>query len=539
MMPMSLKRFLNILPYIGLVLLIVLPWFFHRGGLFFTDMVWGPQSTLLGAKLGAYFDIFEKLYISFIFSIVLFAGWRIAKSLTDDKAILFLSSAFALFNPFVYDRTMYGQLGIVFAYGLFLASFGYLLSFYFKEQKRDLFFSAVFFGLSISQALHFVFISGFVYFVFFILILLKQKDKKNWLKIFAFFILAGLIISAINFSFVKSLFFKDSQVGEFISNAITQKDLEAFKTRGDNFFEVIKNIASMNGFWGSEQFRYTPLQDKGGFFGLTFYLLLFPILVLGFISYLKEKKERKFFWGLIFIYIASFVLAIGIALPGFRQFTLWLFDNVPFYSGLREPQKWLAVIVAVYEIFLVYGLKAIFKEKVVLEYKSIAVFLLTIFIIAQAQLLVWGALGQVKPVNYPRDWQEVNEFIKSESYQVESQKCDGKILFLPWHLYMSFNWIGNIVNTPARIFFDCPVISGTNMEAGQIYDNSLSEEGKKVSAWIYVKGEGELLKDEKMNIKYIILAKEVDWLNYNWLDERPEVELIEETETLKVYNIGK
>lgn len=536
------KHFLNIFPYIALVLMIVLPWFFQRGGLFFTDMVWGPQSTIFGVELRGYYDIFEKFYIAFVFAIVLFGGWRIAKSLTGDKAIIFLASAFALFNPFVYDRAMYGQFGIVLAYGLFLASFGYLIKTlsqaedYTEPRGRFLLLSAVFAGLAISRAPHFVFLNGLVYFVFLVLILFKEKRGKIP-KILGFFLLSGLVILVINFNLVKAFFVGDSQFGEFVTTGITQQDLEIFKTRGDNFFEVAKNIVSMTGFWGSEQFRYASPQGRGGFFGLSFYLLLFPILVLGFITGFKSKEEKKFQWGLIFIYLVVFILTIGIALPVARQITLWLFDNIPFYSGLREPQKWVAVIVAVYEVLFAIGLKKIFQEQVVLEYKKIAVFLFTVFVIAQAQLLIWGAFGQVKSVQYPKDWYEVNEVIKSESYKVESRECDGKILFLPWHLYMSFNWIGNIVNMPAQVFFDCPVISGTNMEAGGIYDNSLDQKSKKISAWILAKGKTDLLENNEFSIDYVVLAKEVDWQNYGWLDENSETELFKETTTLKVYRV--
>jgi len=146
----DIKKIINLLPYVGLVAVIVLPWFLGSGYLFFTDMSWGPNIvlphwtsgwfylSLLIKGLGFFIsvDLLQKLFISAVLGAVLFGGYRIARSLTQDKMIWFLASAFALFNPFVYDRLMYGQIGVILAYGFFLACFGCLLSFYFNLQRE-------------------------------------------------------------------------------------------------------------------------------------------------------------------------------------------------------------------------------------------------------------------------------------------------------------------------------------------------------------------------------------------------------------------
>ena len=158
-------------------------------------------------------------------------------------------------------------------------------------------------------------------------------------------------------------------------------------------------------------------------------------------------------------------------------------------------------------------------------------------IIMQTPLLLWGLGGQVKPIQYPNDWREINEFIRLESYKVESKKCDDKILFLPWHMYMNFKWIGTIVANPANQFFDCPVISGTNMEFGGIYDNSQSKEGRAVQLWLASRGRTDFLTANSFGVKYIILAKEIDWQNYLWLNFNPQVKLIKETEMIILYEV--
>jgi hypothetical protein len=541
-------------PYLVLVLVIVLPWFLRPGYLFFTDLSWGPNVVLpawtsnwfyfWAAVKGLSFlispDLLEKLFIAVVFGIVLFGGYKIAESLTQNKIILFLGSAFALFNPFVYDRVMYGQFGIVLAYGFFLAFFGYLIRYYFTLERRQIIFASIVAGLSILFASHFVFFVALVDLVFGILIFLKilsQKEKKKLGKIFALGLLSILIIIAINFNWLYGAFSGESKTLEFIKTKITEQDLRVFKTRGSTPFEVVKNVFLMSGFWGIEQFRYEPLQSIKENWGRSFYFLL-PIIIWGFVVNFKDKEKRKLNIGLIFIFVISFVLALGIAFPVTSKITLWLFNNIPFYRGLRETQKWVAVLVAVYEILLVYGFIELFKRRIIIKYKELIIILLTGVIIFQAPLLIGGGAGQVGPVDYPKDWYEMNDFIvQKQKLSLRNQKCAERILFLPWHLYMNFKWIGNIVVNPAPSFFQCPVISGENMEFWEIYSQTLKDEQKKVQDWLSSFGQTDLLSKNELNIGYLVLAKEADWQNYLWIENHPELKLEKETENLKVYRV--
>ena len=531
-------------PYLTLVLLIVLPWFFKRGYLFFTDMSWGPNIILPHWTSGwIYLDLIikglsaiipssliEKLFLTGVFGVILFGGRRIAQSFTKNKAILFLSSAFVLFNPFVYDRLMYGQTGVILGYGFFLAFFGYLFSFYSTKLKKQLFFSSIFAGLAILFSPHFIFFIGLAYFIFAVLVLMKnRRNKKELLKIVKYFAIGVIIIAAINFNWLFGNFFGNNQLGQFVEGQVTEQDLQAFKTAGDTDLGVVENVFLMSGFWGIEQFRYEPLQNIKENWGRSFYFLL-PIIILGLVYNFKDKEKRGLTAGLILLYLVALVLALGIALPITSKITLWLFNNVPFYKGLREPQKWVAVMVAVYEVLLVCGLNQLLKKNIVIKNKGLLTVLLVFIVLLQAPLMVWGAAGQVKPTNHPVDWYEVDKFIT-----LESKKCESKILFLPWHLYMSFSWIGKIVANPAKSFFECPVIYGKNLEFGGIFSRSQDKDEREVEKWVLNVGRTNLLEDNKLNIGYIILAKEVDWQNYLWIGNHPNIEFVKETENLMVY----
>jgi len=478
-------------------------------------------------------DLLEKLFLMAVLAIVLFGGYKLAQNFTKNKALLFLGSAFALFNPFIYDRLMYGQVGVILGYGFFLAFFGYLLSFYLTKLRKQFFFSSVFAGLAILFSPHFLFFVGLSYFVFGLLIFIKDWGNKTELwKIAKYLALSIIIIGAINFNWLLGIVAGNSQMENSIKETITKQDLQAFRTAGGADLGVIENVFLMSGFWGAEQFRYEPLQNIKGNWGRSFYLLL-PIIILGLIYNFKEKKKRGLTIGLISFYLAAFILALGIALPITSKITLWLFNNVPFYKGLREPQKWVAVMVAVYEVLLVCGLNQLLKRDIVIKNKGLLTVLLTFIILLQAPLMVWGGAGQIKSVNYPRDWYEVNEFIAKEI------NCKTKILFLPWHSYMNFNWAGKIIANPAPKFFNCPVIYGQNMEFGGIFGHNADLDEREVEKWVLNVGRTNLLEENKLNINYIILAKEVDWQNYLWLGNHPNIELVKETDNLMVYRTKK
>lgn len=144
-----------------------------------------------------------------------------------------------------------------------------------------------------------------------------------------------------------------------------------------------------------------------------------------------------------------------------------------------------------------------------------------------------GFAGQIKPTDYPTDWYDVNQYLNNDSQ-------DFKILFFPWHGYMDFKWVNNtdkIIANPAKYFFDKEVVSGTNLEIGQIYRQNNNPEQLYIDNLLERRDEitnfGELISI--LNIKYIILTKESDYLKYLFLFRQNDLELVNETENLYVF----
>ena len=142
---------------------------------------------------------------------------------------------------------------------------------------------------------------------------------------------------------------------------------------------------------------------------------------------------------------------------------------------------------------------------------------------------MFGFWGQLKATDYPTEWYEANAYLNQD-------KEDFNVLFLPWHQYMDYSWVPNYegsknvrhytlyrdykrLGNVAQEFFDKPVISGDNVEMPGIYSQSTNPISKYFEFLLGKSNEidnfGELLAP--LNVKYVILVHEVDYLNYNFL----------------------
>ncbi len=172
-------------------------------------------------------------------------------------------------------------------------------------------------------------------------------------------------------------------------------------------------------------------------------------------------------------------------------------------------------------------------------YKVKKIILSIIIIISLITPLVYsftffnGFAGQIKPTDYPNDWYEINNYLNDD-------KQDFKVLFFPWHGYMNFKWVNNTdkrIANPARNFFDKEVIAGTTVELGGIYRQDNNPDQIYVDNLLKRKDEiknfGELISI--LNVKYIILTKEVDYKRYKFLFNQTDLDIIKETQNLYVF----
>jgi hypothetical protein len=293
-------------------------------------------------------------------------------------------------------------------------------------------------------------------------------------------------------------------------------------------FSALFTLASMYGFWRP---AYTYAKDYLPFWEILF-IVIFFLSIHGFISYYKNKKFSIYVVSFALIWLTGLLFATGITGP-FKDIFQFLFNHIFILKGMRDTHKFVTLIVLSYSILGAYGLKEIIKSiKSDKIKKGIAVSFILIPLIYSFTFFN-GFDNQIKPTDYPKDWYQVNNFLNKDNDNFN-------ILFFPWHLYMDIHWVPNkdkrTVN-PSQTFFDKNVISAKNIEVPGIYTEVYTPYQNYINYLLYRKDKinnfGSLVAP--LGVKYILLTKEVDYKNYDFLFKQKDLKLVLETENFYVF----
>jgi len=528
------------LVYGALALIILFP-LLKSGYIFAMDMVFAPhlswpeQFNIPGAFL--YFlnfilpsQVIQKLLL---FAILFLAGIGMHKLIpTESRLPKYFAGILYVFNPFVYSRFLFGHLWLLMAYALMPFVVKSIFEFLNKINFRNALKLSFWFVLIGFISSHFIVLVS-LFFVIALLVYLwkNRRTYANILSMFKYGILISLIFLIFSSWWIFPYFNKISPQGQFVQEAIGQKDFEAFKTTSDAKYGVLLNVAALYGFWGDRMDQYVVPKDViQGWFLL--FLIILALVIFGMIS---AFKKNKFIAGIfVAVGVVAFIFSVGIAYQPFSSLMNFLNEKIFIFKGFRESQKFSALLVLVYAYFGAFGINNIMSK---LKNKTFYFLLSTFYIliialpILYSPLMVWGFGGQLYASHYPQEWFEANEILNQD-------RDNFKVLFLPWHQYMPFGFIENkVVANPAPQFFDKETIAGDNMEIG-VYTHSKRPISKVVEDIVLkriqgIENFGEMLVP--FNIKYIILAKEDDWLEYKFLDAQKDLEPIFDLEKLRIY----
>jgi hypothetical protein len=231
------------------------------------------------------------------------------------------------------------------------------------------------------------------------------------------------------------------------------------------------------------------------------------------------------------------ILAPGLSGPLGHSYEV-LYNNVPFLKGFQDTHKFVALLPLVYAYLGGLGVKEaatqlqkrlVLKRK--LQYLSILALLTATPLFYT--FTMFNFYGQLEPVGYPEDWRQAERLLKNDAE-------DSNVLFLPWHLYMDYDWLPNRdkrLASPAKLFFSKPVISPLNIEResealdsqnpAQIHLTNLLNNPADVSNFAR-----EL---QLLGVKYVLLAKEADYQLYDFLYRDNDFQLIQDSQTLAVF----
>jgi hypothetical protein len=557
------KNRIPYLTYSALALFVLFP-LIKPGFIFAMDMVFAPH-----IKLSEQFDLLNAfLYLlnfilpsqviqKILLFLVLFLAGLGMHRLIPSKSVWpkYFAGIFYIFNPFVYSRFLYGHLFVLLAYAFFPFAIKSIFNFFKTPNWQNFLKLCLWFLLVGIVNLHGIAMLILFFIVALAFFAIKEKNRRKILELLTFSLLAILLcVSWLTFFKISG-----SDITQNIEG-FNKKDLEAFQTVGDKTFGLPLNVLSLYGFWGDAQNQYVVQKA----FVPWWPVLIVVILILvgwGIFVSLKIPLNPPFTKGettlrspstssrtkfrldnlqwktgiFLFTSVISFILALGIAWKPLAPLNQFLYDHIPFYYSFREPQKFVALLCLAYTFLGAIGIQDVLrrlkqKERKILHGIAAGFFVILPFLYSSG--LFWGFHNQLYTTHYPQEWYEVNDLLNQDQKNF-------RVLFLPWHLYMHFDFAGKVIANPAPKFFDKEIIAGDNTQLGDIETHSFRPESKYIEEILQrrktIRDLGKKLVP--LNIKYVILAKEVDYIYYTktFLDRQNDLEVIYEKGNLKVY----
>lgn len=467
-------------------------------------------------------DIIQKLLL---LAILLFASigmHRLIRVLSPKAGEIdwgiYLASIFFAINPFTYSRFMAGQYSVLLGYALLPWFVRLLLKFLNRPNFASglkLGLMATIIGIVSIHTLGAVAITSAM-----AIIIMAWRFRHKLGSYLKFGAVALGLFALLSSYWLVPLTLGQGKTADIISE-FTIADTEAFETRGGNPAARIGHIVRLQGFWVEDRRQFLLPQDRAILWGLMAIIIL-ALVAYGAMRLWQKNKPIAIFFAVSGL--LAMLLAAGIFGP--------LGDKLLLMTGVREPHKLVGLVALTYSVLLAFGVNSLLsrmRDKNETAYGVTAVVMLIIPFLFM-RVMFWGFNGQLTPSHYPKGWFTAND-------QINKDMDDFAVLFLPWHQYMHFNFAGRIIATPAPSFFGKTIVSSSDPELGGATSGQQDDRGRAVEKLIKA-GENELTFADQLanqNIKYIILAKELDYEKYGYLNDMPEFKRIGNYDTVVLY----
>ena len=498
------------------------------------DMHWGPIITVpavssntwllytvlkaLAAVISSQFT--QKLLLLAILTLAGVGAYRLAAERpAQGKAGCYFAGIFYLFNPFVYTRFVEGQYLVLAGYALLPWAAAAMWRLITAPSWRHAWRAAAWVLAIALVNLHTI---GFVLAIGLIMTLVGWRHSQ---KMWTWLGIGGALALVIGAIVLGPLLLGQSSAAHAIKT-FDSSQYTAFATRSD-VANVPVTALLLQGFWNDHSGTFV-LPSSLGVGWLVVAGLLGALMIIGLINIIR--RHDKLGYALVFAGLLAWWLAMGVAWAGSAPLTNWLVAHVPFYRGYREPGKWLGVLALMYSYV---GSRGVMQLEDWLKAKRWLVQTVTaialILPLAFAPTILWAAGGQLRSTNYPADWYAANTLLNADTTSF-------KVLVLPWHEYLHLGFVGRTVANPAASFFTKPVIVSDDPElTGVASDNPQASSGPVVN-WLRGNA-GTATTLQPLGVKYIILLKEADWQNYDWLSSDSQLSLVRDTTTLRLYKL--
>lgn len=436
----------------------------------------------------------------------------------------YVAGTLFVINPFTYDRLMAGQYDVLFGFALLPWFTSTLVTFLKQPTKRDSVILAVWAVIISIVSIHSI---GFIAILAAIATILafRQHHKDTvWLhKLFSLGLLSLSLFVLASCYWLVPLIIGHGNTAASISS-FSASDMNAFATVGNNWLEKLGNVLQLRGFWLERRDMYHQPQNSL-LLGSLLMFFIWGIALAGAITMWREKQR-----SIVILFTSCTVIA---ALVATGPLNSWLATYIPFFSGYREPQKFVALITLSLAVFVGHGVAVLMKyayEKGSMAFLSFSCAMVTLLPAVWTPTLWWGLNDQLSPVWYPADWYTVNQQLDNDHENFET-------LFLPWHLYIYFDFTNRIIVNPAPSFFDKPIIISDNPEYknASLSDSTIAK--RQLDRLLPHADTQRSLGAQlaSLNIKYVIVDKDDDFINYAYLRNQHNLKLLMNSATLEVY----
>ena len=534
-----------------LTILIVIPWL-TPGYIFATDFA-GPRHFSLPDGPASYAGLQAALALFawvlpaevvgklFVVLILVAAGAGAFSALPVDgfepRAV---AALIFVFNPFVYDRLAYGQLTVLAGYAVLpwvAASIRSLLE---EPTLRNALQATALLTVVSILDIHLALIAAAATALLIVAyVATTMPTLKHLLRIGRqVAIVIGVVLIASSYWLVAIAVGSGSQARTL--GRIGPGDLPAFSTLGDPTFGVVGNVLGLYGFWAEDTGRFTLNKDFASLWPVALFAIIGLAIAGAVIGWRQGAKLRFWVAGMAAVGIVAIVLDIGIASTYVAPIIGLLNDVFPPYRGMRDAGKWGGLLALAYAqlVPIAVGSTLEWTRRHLSEgvRRDCAVALVTAIVMAlplyYGNGLLYGIHGEIRPSMYPSGWYAADAALTADPNP-------GRAVFLPFHGYMDFSFIRNqnrVVASPAPSFFSIPVVASQDLEV-QGVEPPLDDPDQALLAGLVASGSqadwGQKLSTR--GFKYVLLARELDWETYGFLDNQPHLILVRDYGSILLY----
>jgi len=485
-----------------------------------------------------WYELYSKIFLLWIFiiwaTLWVYTGKLVNKILKikNNKIKLFniiLWISFILLNPFSYERFITQTDIILWIYLIWLWLIFLIDYLILSAKSKKLYISSLFFWLSLT-----IFPHSAIFLIIIALTTLIFYLRKFSLKRIFFSI---IIVLFINLNWVIwNIFLWTKNSLEKINN-FDYKNIEVFANNSlNNLWTEVTNLLLYWFWWEKYKHLYTPdiINDK---WYLAWFLIV--IIIVFWIIFLYKKQKRLTLY-LLSIWIISYILSLWISSELMIGINMFLYNNIPYYIWMREPQKLTGLVMLIYSLFFIVWISSIitimkkFKLKqylhtFILNYYFWFILLLLIITAWSPNVLFWFN-HQLRISNYPTSFFQAKSFLQEHS-------PNSKSVLFPWHSYIKCSWtkwkvISNII---PNILKPANIISADNIEIAWLYTNNPNSQSETIEIFLKNK-EYSLLKKLKIN-NIIFLNHCADFQNYSYLEKSNHLKKIFNSDAIKIYKI--